>query len=405
MIHAHRCQLAVALSVVCIPGFSLGLAAQEEASTASTTTPAAYVYVQTHQGVVAYSASSAGKLTKISGSPFGTTGQMAGNNGSYLISTGTDLIHSYKIESNGAVGPQASEINTQSYGGAQCGTTDGQGAKLDHTGKYFYVQLYGATYESSGEQDYLCAAWQSYKLNSSGQFTFLGDAESPAGYHGNAYAVPLETISSNDKFGYGAYYDVYATDFSTFSVNSNGELENMNNFTEKAPTASGPDNGYQPLLVAADPSGHLAVLEYEFFASNPPPPQLASFTITSTGGISSTNTYKNMPTPTLANCCGTMSMSISGKLLALTGSSGIQLFHFNGSSPITKYTSILLPTETVYYISWDKNNHMYALGTSGGTSYNLHVFNATSTSVSEVSGSPYSISNVYGLDGLIVVPK
>jgi len=48
---------------------------------------------------------------------------------------------------------------------------------------------------------------------------------------------------------------------------------------------------------------------------------------------------------------------------------------------------------------------MYALASTGATSFSLHVFNATSTSLAELTGSPYSVSNVYGLDALIVVPK
>jgi hypothetical protein len=33
------------------------------------------------------------------------------------------------------------------------------------------------------------------------------------------------------------------------------------------------------------------------------------------------------------------------------------------------------------------------------------VYTATSTSIKEVSGSPYKVENAYGLNGLIVVPK
>src|SRR5580692_2473398 len=109
----------------------------------TTASPIAYVYVQTAKGIEAFSASSTGKLTLISGSPFADSGQMGAINGSYLFSVGTDYIHTYSIESNGAVGKQVSEIDTQKYGGAACGTNAG-GALLDHTGKYLYVMLTGA---------------------------------------------------------------------------------------------------------------------------------------------------------------------------------------------------------------------------------------------------------------------
>jgi hypothetical protein len=88
-------------------------------------------------------------------------------------------------------------------------------------------------------------------------------------------------------------------------------------------------------------------------------------------------------------------------LLAVAGA-GLQLFHFNGASPITNYSGVLLPTEDIDQVAWDNNNHLYALSYESG---NLHVFNATSTSISEVSGSPYKIANSYGQSGLIVVPK
>jgi hypothetical protein len=36
--------------------------------------------------------------------------------------------------------------------------------------------------------------------------------------------------------------------------------------------------------------------------------------------------------------------------------------------------------------AWDSDNHLYALSTG-----NLHVYEATSTDIKEVSGSPYAI--------------
>ncbi len=84
-------------------------------------TKSAYVYVQLSSGVVAYSAASNGALTKISGSPFKTSGLLAGSTGYAFYSVGTDYIHDYKIASNGAIGSQISQINTQTYPGGSCG--------------------------------------------------------------------------------------------------------------------------------------------------------------------------------------------------------------------------------------------------------------------------------------------
>jgi phosphate-selective porin len=92
-----------------------------EAAAATTPAPVALVYIQTNSGVLVYNVSAAGQLTKLPGSLFADTGQMEAVTGQYLISVGTDDLHSYKLATNGAVGAQAGEIDTQSYGGSQCG--------------------------------------------------------------------------------------------------------------------------------------------------------------------------------------------------------------------------------------------------------------------------------------------
>jgi hypothetical protein len=143
---------------------------------------------------------------------------------------------------------------------------------------------------------------------------------------------------------------------------------------------------------------------YEAFADNVPPPQLASYTINeSTGTIESANTYLDMPSPGYNQfvCCG-MDMSPSGKLLAVTGSPGLQIFHFNGSAPITTYSSVLLPTVTIDQLAWDKSDHLFALS---NLTEELYVFTITPSSIHEVAGSPFKIENAQGVGQLIVVPK
>ena len=89
--------------------------------------------------------------------------------------------------------------------------------------------------------------------------------------------------------------------------------------------------------------------------------------------------------------CSTLRMSPSGKLLAAGGSGGVVLFHFNGGEPATKYKT-LLANDNIGSILWDKDNHMYALG-SDAKGGKLWVYTVTPTSVTEAPGSPYSISN------------
>lgn len=366
----------------------------------------AYVYVQTHSGVNVYDATSTGKLTLVKGSPFATTGQMGGITASHLISMGTDDVHVYAVGSTGAVGEQQSEANTQSYAGAQCGNTTGLVTFLDHTGKYYYLQLSGVMDGGS----VVCVAWQSYELKSNGSLDFLGSLEY-SGYGGHDAASSSQpTVNSSDKFAYGIF-DQYSgfsyTTLSTLERGSNGDLDVISNFKETDPKADqNVPNGpwtYFPVAAQADPSDHLAVLlQDQSFAGccgYYGPVQLGSYSINSSGSISSTNTYEDMPTPSIT--IDEMEMSPSGKVLATAGT-GLQIFHFNGASPITNFGSALLPGVSINQLAWDNNNHLYAL--SYATS-KLYVYTVTTTSISEASGSPYTVDNAYGNSGLIVVPK
>jgi hypothetical protein len=95
-------------------------------------------------------------------------------------------------------------------------------------------------------------------------------------------------------------------------------------------------------------------------------------------------------------------MSPSGKLLAVAGHPGLQLFHFNGASPITTFSGLLLPAVNIDQLGWDNNNHLYALSYSAEA---LYVYTVTPTKISEVAGSPFHVANAYGIKGLTVVPK
>lgn len=389
---------------------SAGPAFTQTKSTEASTAPIANVYVQTQKGVNVYNANAAGQLTLVNGSPFFDSGQMEGVEGNYLISVGTDYLHTYTLSTNGAVGKQASQINTQSYAGSQCGNTDSAGSILDHTGKYFSVQLYGATYTESDNTYTRCSAWQSYKIAPNGEMTFLGDAVNTDqySYHGSAEPIGISTVSSNDTFAYGVIEEVYATGFSAFRRDTAGDLVWNTSFTEKDPTPnpSNSDGNYFPYLIAADPASHLAVIMNMPFSSNDNIFQLASFTINdSTGAISSANTWANMPTLQIYPTA--LALSWAGNFAAVGGAgtpgmSGLQIFHFNGAAPATADGGVLLPQVGINQVGWDRSNHLYALSYSSGE---LYVYTVTSTGISAAPGSPYKVSGAYGLNGLIVVPR
>ena len=383
------------------------LLAQAVTQAVAAPAPVAYVYVATSKGINLYNAASNGKLTLVSGSPFKTTGLMIGSNQKYFITLGTYWVRSYPVKANGAIGAQVSQINTQNYSGRDCGTTNG--AVLDHSGQDVYALLNVAP-----DGVNVCDAYQTFKIaTTSGQLTFNGattqDNTSPP-------VRNLPTFLANNKFAYAInnfYFltsgppEIYLNGGGTFTRESNGTLDVLNlgwgfPLPYEYDLFEGIENLWEwiPLQVTADSTNHLAVAMYPWY--DPPKgstesPQLASFTVDSQGHPVSTNTYKNMPLPDVFPTY--MNMSPDGKLLAVAGGQegGVQVFHFNGAAPITRYSKVLTP-DSISWIHWDKTNHLYALSASG----KLYVYTITPTSIAAAPGSPYTVS---GAAGLFVVPK
>ena len=167
-------------------------------------------------------------------------------------------------------------------------------------------------------------------------------------------------------------------------------------------------------VMTADPTNHLAVAMTGESGDFGPCgdvvhlTQLASFTVASDGNLTSTNTPANMPTPQVDP--GVLNMSPSGQFLAVGGATtfntvingtqtpGLQVFHFNGANPITSFSKVLT-TAPIDAIRWDNNNHLYALSNS---TKKLYAYTVTSSGVTAVPGSPYTIAAVP--NALVVVP-
>jgi hypothetical protein len=132
------------------------------------------------------------------------------------------------------------------------------------------------------------------------------------------------------------------------------------------------------------------------FTFNPDgPAQIATYTVDTSGNLTTTSTRDNMP----ATAVGTVTdinMAPSGKLLAVGGTAGLQVFHFNGGNPATHYTGLLTNNQIGEFF-WDNANHLYAIGAS-----KLFVFTVTPTTFSQAPGSPYTIGNP---QGIIVQPR
>jgi WD40 repeat protein len=83
-----------------------------------------------------------------------------------------------------------------------------------------------------------------------------------------------------------------------------------------------------------------------------------------------------------------LKISPAGDMLAVAGSAGLQVFHFNGASSVTEYTN-LLTSDPISEMFWDRSNHLFALSQS---SNKLHVFNVNGSMATEAPGSPYVIN-------------
>jgi hypothetical protein len=375
------CLAVISTSLSAFPQIA-SQATVESVKQAATPAPIAYVYVSnTAKQIVGYTASPTGKLTAISGSPFNSSGNTSmAVNGKYLFGAGSTNIYSYLIGANGAL-KQVASFNAVKY------NPDGaygwlNYVFLDHTG--------GTLYTLIGDDDN--NPYQAFKINqSNGQLTYIWGGGEARGNN-----TPM-TFTGNNRLAFAATQFYLNPFIFGFQRNSNGTITPINNDAPMPAAKAG--DVYLPVFAIADPTNHVAVAIYPEkgapFGPQDGPELLATYTADAAGNLSTNNTYKNMPGVAVGSV-NRMRMSPSGKLLAVAGSAGLQLFHFNGASPITKYTGLLVsgPVTMAY---WDNANHLYVLGAS-----KLYVFNATPTSVTQAAGSPYTVKNP---SALIVQPK
>lgn len=365
----------------------LGLAATPAAVLAAQAgQPVAFVYVSygpdgAYQNkVTGYAADADGRLTVLPGSPFNANVDSMVTTNSYLFGSETlgTFVAAFKIQPSGAL-KWTYSTDVQQFDTSAC-ANPGE-LVLDHTGATLYrAQLVGGLCDST---EYL--SLQIDKTN--GRLKFIGRSAQKF-----LWNDPL-SFNSTNHFAYGSacvdYQGNYLDTFAALVRHSDGFMDYANVSTP-APATQNASDFYCRALTAADPVGHLAVAMTPInpnLAQADGPTQIGSYLIHGDGSLTTRSTWKNMPA-TLAGYVFDISMSPSGKLLAVGGTSGLEVFHFNGSSPVTHYTG-LLTGDQVNQIFWDHNNHLYALGITG----KLHVFTVTSTGAVEAPGSPYTIAN------------
>jgi hypothetical protein len=355
----------------------------------ATAAPAAYVYVSSSPNIKSghiyeFSAAANGSLTAIPGSPLPTNGvnYMALNN-TWLFGVAnqdTD-IESFSIASNGGL-RRRDTYNV---------TPPGPGVisvYLDHTGSTLYADFY------TTNNDYV-----SFSINqSTGQLNEIGDL--PGGPPDNN---PVSFIGNN-IYAYSSSCYHFGPEIIGVQRNTDGTLSRLNNFSPPYP-AEKSGGFYCPWRAAADPTNHLAIA-MEPLNSNWGQDgvwQLATYTVDSTGNLTTNSTYSNMA-KVLVGAVTDYWMSPDGKYLAVGGSSGLQIFHFNGANPITKFTGVLTSSPIVQVL-WDNSGHLYALSQSypsGPSTGKLFVYTVTSKGATQAPGSPHIITNALNL---IVLPK
>ena len=350
---------------------------------AQVSSPVAVVYVASSASasvnhVEAFQVAADGRLTPVAGSPFaGDVTSLAGN-GKYMFGStqGTD-IETFLEEPSGAL-QRVTAADVQRNASCSGG---GPGALvLDHTGSTLYDYYYNG--EKCGD-----STFQSFEVQkSSGNLEFLGsNYDSP-------WNIGTLSFIGSDHFAYSAVCDVFTSPpgpqqkIYGFERQSNGMLTYIN-ISAPLPAAANGKN-YCPSLAAADPTNHVAISVRPFAEETLYTPQLATYVADKYGNLSTSSTAANMPKTEVLNIQD-MKMAPSGKLLAIGGSEGLQVFHFNGGEPITHDTDLLTKVD-IEQMYWDNSNHLFAISTFTNK---LFVFTVTPTGVSEAPGSPYTISS------------
>jgi hypothetical protein len=352
-----------------------------ESTAASSSSPVARVYVSRPTHVDAFDVSSSGKLTPVPGSPFaGISVYHMSVTNKFLFGASDDNEHiiTYAMDSNGAL-KEVSSVDARSYSPEASPDCCFGPQRLDATG----TTLYNFT-DHAG-----LVAQEAFKIESNGALQFVGN--SPVADFEEAAFEPAEiSVLGNNKFAYqtGCDFDVMTEQLTVgYKRESSGALEGLANLSMELPQA-GSGEVYCPLSLATDSSDHLAVALQAFNVTNGEAIgnlMLASYTANSEGNLTTTNTSETLATVSGGYGVGPMSISPSGKLLALADV-GFQVFHFNGADPITNFTGDLNSNERIQEFGWDKADHLYVLSAS-----HLYVYEATSTEIKQVAGSPYSI--------------
>lgn len=356
----------------------------------------AYVYVSssptsTKNEISGFAADPTGHLTPIPGSPFHTPGDGAlflALNRAWLFGTNINSdIYSFSITANGALKLADSYDAGHVTSGVEEGPT---GLFLDYTGATLYVGYLNIPVDSCNNP-----GWEAYAIDQrNGKLTFVNDV--CVGPDGGG----TMSFIGNNQFAYTSGCYDFSPSITGIQRSSDGSITLLNNSSPMPPPTS---NGgyYYPCAsgAAADPANNFALALQPFtddmFPSPDGPYQIATYTVDSFGNVSTSSTPENMPSVAVGNVSDYW-MSPDGNYLAVSGSGGLQVFHWNGANPATSFTG-LLTTDAIGQVFWDNDHHLYAVSGS-----DLYVFSVGTFGATQAPGSPYSIPNA---SNLIVLPR
>lgn len=334
----------------------------------------AYVYVSRPTHIDGFAVSSTGELTPVPGSPFPNISvSHLSSNKKFLFGTDANgkYVHSFSIASDGAL-IKAAETNVAKYISNPC---CGLGLQIDPSGSDLYVGI--TDYINGQEYTYL----ESFKIEANGELQYLGKSLV------NPHTISELRFVPSTHYAYqaGCWIQVInpGTEKETpvtseFHRESNGFLTFLGT-TDEVPKAEGADK-YCPFALASDPTDHLAFV-YRTLGIDT---AIGTYTVSAEGKLTTKSSYENMPSYDVYP--HTASISPTGKLLAIGGGSAFQLFHFNGSAPVTKFSRAIDAGDNLLEFGWDKSNHLYSLTGSA-----LLVYTVTPTSIEQAPGSPISI--------------
>ncbi len=373
---------------LCAAAIANQSSAAQVASSADTTSNSAYVYVSftpknsSVNEIAGFAAAANGSLTPVPGSPYTADVTTMAVNGKYLFAADKNGVDAsaYHIADNGALTlwqqNDVAQFNTK-----DCGVSGP--LFVDRTGKTLYDMEFNGNQCANNQYESMAIDSANGSLKPLGSSTYTHWLYQAATFLGNnQYAYSVACIGN-------MYWAIFGE-----QRDANGMLVSIQNFHAPLPAAKSGDF-WCPAQTAADATNHVAMVMQPVngstFAADGEA-RIASFTAATNGNLSTSNTAATMP-ETLVGTPLTTAMSSDGKLLAVGGSAGLQIFHFHGANAPTKFTNLIKVVE-IDQMFWDNQNHLYAISRPTGRFF---VFNITPTSVSEAPGSPHELNDLHNV--------